>query len=133
MVSLYYDAVDGPYGQGRKLIQSPPGIPERTQHAAIAGAVGGYVVWGKYSSINYQIVMYLTSRVLIGLTTLAREKKIPPFSWKICKFENAYPLGAAAVWGVVMALFESYPHVLHPSLRRSMDEIYRHEMVSFAS
>ena len=51
MVSLYYDAVDGPYGQGRKLIQSPPGIPQRNpllplllQHAAIAGAVGGYVV-----------------------------------------------------------------------------------------
>jgi hypothetical protein len=36
-----------------------------------------------------------------------------------------YPFSAALVWGTVMALFEESPHVLHPSLKMSMDEIYR--------
>lgn len=72
--------------------------------------------------------MYLTSRILVGTAKLAREKGIPPFHWKMCRFDKAYPFGAAAVWGLVMALFETYPHVLHPSLKRSMDEIYRHEL-----
>lgn len=120
------ETVDGPHLQrGRKLAPSAPGIAESTQHAAIAGALGGYIIWGKYSSINYQIVLYLTSRILTGLIFLAREKNVPPFSWKMCKFDNVYPVKAAVVWGSVMALFETYPHVLHPSLKKSMDEVYR--------
>jgi len=104
---------------------STPGYAQNTQHAAIAGAIGGYMVWGNYSSINYQIVLYLTSRILTGLVSLAREKEIPPFHWKVLHFRNVYPIQAAVVWGTVMALFETYPHVLHPSLKKSMDEVYR--------
>lgn len=119
-------SVDGPHLQrGRNLAPSAPGIAESTQHAAIAGAIGGYIIWGKYSSINYQIVLYLTSRILTGMVSLAREKSVPPFSWKICNFDNVYPIKAAVVWGSVMALFETYPHVLHPSLKKSMDQVYR--------
>ena len=33
---------------------------------------------------------------------------------------------AATTWGMVMALFEDSPHVLHSSLKSSMDEIYRY-------
>ena len=134
--------MNGPTNSGLRL-QSPPGLPERTQHAVIAGSLGGYIIWGKYSSINYQIVLYLTSRILVALLTLAREKKISPFHWKLNTgsgysggkginpknqygLENAYPIGAAVVWGTVMALFEAYPDVLHPSLKRSMDEVYRY-------
>lgn len=106
-------------------LSTTPGIAESTQHAAIAGAIGGYMVWGKYSSINYQIVLYLTSRILTGLVSLAREKQVPPFRWKLFHFRNVYPIQAAVVWGTVMALFETYPHVLHPSLKKSMDEVYR--------
>lgn len=62
------------------------------------------------------------------MASLARENGIPPFHWKMCEFDKAYPLGAAAVWGIVMALFEACPHVLHPSLKRSMDEIYRFQL-----
>jgi len=117
--------VDGPT-LGRRLVQRPPGLPERPQHAAIAGAVGGYLIWGKYNSINYQVLLYLTSRVIVGLTSLAREKRVPPFSWDMMKFQNVYPLKAAAIWGAVMVMFETYPNVLHPSLKNSMDEIYRY-------
>jgi len=103
----------------------PPGFPEKSLHAAIAGASGGYIVWGRYSSVNYQILLYLSSRVLIGIMSLAREKQIPPFCWDRCNFEDIYPLKAAVTWGVVMYLFEKYPYVLHSSLKRSMDEVYR--------
>ena len=102
-----------------------PGLPEHPYHAFLAGAIGGYCIWGKYSSVNYQLVLYLTSRIIVGCIKLAREKGLPPFSWKRLTFHNSYPYGAALIWGTVMMLFEEYPNVLHPSLRRSMDEIYR--------
>jgi len=123
-------SVDGPYCRGQRLVPKEPGIPEKTQHAIIAGAIGGYCIWGHDSSVNYQIVLYLTSRIVIGLTTLAREKNIPPFCWKQMTKKNIYPLGAAVVWSIVMALFETCPHVLHPSLKLSMDEIYRFSIFS---
>ncbi|ETV85830.1 hypothetical protein H257_02391 [Aphanomyces astaci] len=91
-------------------------------HAALAGAVGGYVVWSKYSSVNYQIVLYLFSRVLIGLVKLGSEK-----GWPILKkysFPQVYPVLACATWAVVMWLFEYHRHVLHPSLAKSMDFLY---------
>ena len=106
-------------------ISTPAGLPQHPYHAFLAGAVGGYIVWGRYSSVNYQLILYLASRILVGCIKLAREKGIPPFSWKRLEFTNSYPYGAAVIWGTVMMLFEEYPDVLHPSLRRSMDEIYR--------
>ena len=79
-------------------------------------------MWGRYSSVNYQVVLYLTSRVLVGL-------------WKKYGVSESHPrmysLAAAAVWGVVMMLFEESPEVLHPSLKSSMDEIYRTQLSSF--
>ena len=122
--------MDGQYYRGRRLIPKPPGIPEKTLHAAIAGAIGGYCIWGNYTSVNYQIVLYLTSRIIVGLSTLAREKNIPPFCWKGMTKKNVYPFKAAFVWSVVMVLFEYCPNVLHPSLKRSMDEIYRYDVIS---
>jgi len=61
------------------------------------------------------------------MVSLAREKGIAPFNWKIFRFDNVYPVKAAIVWGAAMTLFETYPHVLHPSLKKSMDEVYRYE------
>lgn len=114
-----------------KMSSSAPGLPEQPYHAFLAGAVGGYFVWGRYSGVNYQLILYLVSRILVGCIKLAREKGVPPFSWKGLTFAKAYPLAAAGIWGTVMMLFEEYPDVLHPSLRRSMDEIYR--FASFGS
>ena len=122
--------MDGPYYSGRRLMPKPPGIPENSQHATIAGAIGGYYIWGNYSSVNYQIVLYLTSRILVALATLAREKNIPPFCWKKMTKKNVFPFKAAAVWSLVMVLFEECPNVLHPSLKKSMDEIYRNNFFS---
>lgn len=100
-------------------IQQPPGYPEHPLHSFLAGSVGGYIIWGRYSSVNYQILLYLVSRVLVGL-------------WKRSKIRlpdaldrQSFRLGSALVWGLVMYLFEDSPEVLHPSLKRSMEEIYR--------
>ena len=115
-------AVDGPLipGEGAlvRATGSAPGHPERSHHALVAGAVGGYLVWGRYSSVNYQIVLYLTSRVLAALCK--RHVRLPEALQR-----RGYPLVAAIVWGLVMLLFEEDPDVLHPSLRTSMEEIYR--------
>jgi peroxisomal membrane protein 4 len=107
----------------------PPGIPQSPWHAFLGGAVGGYLVWGKYSSINYQIVLYLTSRVIVGLWKRFHSSEIFPTKLKNVISEshhdNSYVVAAAAVWGAVMFLFEESADVLHPSLKTSMDEIYR--------
>lgn len=126
--------INGPFSLSKQSIHpnrtTPAGLPQHPYHAFLAGAVGGYIVWGRYSSVNYQLILYLASRILVGCIKLAREKGIRPFSWKRLAFVNSYPYGAAVIWGTVMMLFEEYPEVLHPSLRRSMDEIYR--FASFA-
>mmetsp|Transcript_16324 Transcript_16324/g.35320 ORF Transcript_16324/g.35320 Transcript_16324/m.35320 type:complete len:263 (-) Transcript_16324:1119-1907(-) len=117
--------------------KTPPGLPEHPYHAFLSGAIGGYIVWGRYSSVNYQLILYLTSRILVACIKLAYEKGgnvfpnllLPISVWKRrprLTFDNTYPWAAAGIWGVVMMLFEEYPEVLHPSLRRSMDEIYRY-------
>lgn len=100
--------------------RSPPGHPERSHHALFAGAVGGYLVWGRYSSVNNQIVLYVASRVLAGLCKRHLHFRLPE-----SLRQRAYPLAAAVVWALVMLLFEEDPDVLHPSLRSSMEEIYR--------
>jgi peroxisomal membrane protein 4 len=112
------------------------GHPERPYHALVAGAVGGYFVWGRYSSVNHQIVLYLTSRVIVGLAKHTWEKfrGVPHHDTpSILNHPRTYPLLAASVWGLVMVLFEESPHVLHKSLKQSMDEIYRFRLSSIVS
>ncbi|CAK4687307.1 hypothetical protein LEN26_000157 [Aphanomyces euteiches] len=115
---------------GSRVLTTTGLNPVRPLHAAIAGAAGGYIVWSKYSGVNYQIVLYLFSRVLIGLVKLASEKGLPIM--KDYSFKQVYPVLACATWGVVMWLFEFHGHVLHPSLSKSMDFLY-HESNSWAT
>ena len=100
-----------------------PGKPEEQWHAAVAGFLGGYVVWGNYSSVNYQITMYVFARVAVSAVHLAAQKGIEPFS--NISFSEAYPWATAAVWGAVMYLWEYHAPLLQPSLRSSMDFLYR--------
>jgi peroxisomal membrane protein 4 len=131
--------VDGPFHKGtHNLPASMAGHPERPYHSLIAGACGGYMVWGRYSSVNHQIVLYLTSRVLVGLVKRAWEHvhgkpHHDNTSSSILQHPKIYPSMAAAVWGLVMVLFEESPHVLHKSLKASMDEIYRFKLSSLSS
>jgi peroxisomal membrane protein 4 len=106
------------------------GYPDKPFHALVAGAIGGYFVWGNYSSINNQILLYISSRVCVGLFKLWTEKKtdkgINEIQESITRNRfDWYPYMSAVVWGTVMYLFEEFPHVLQPSLKASMEEIYR--------
>ena len=106
------------------------GHPEKPVHAFLAGALGGYLVWGKYSPVNNQILLYVSSRVLVGLFKAITEKdaerdsNLSHESITRSRFD-LYPYVSALVWGTVMYLFEACPHVLQPSLKASMEEIYR--------
>eukprot|EP00978_Attheya_sp_CCMP212_P003300 scaffold6819_cov51-Attheya_sp.AAC.6 len=117
--------VDGSRSGGRRLVARPPGVAQNGHHALIAGALGGYCIWGRYSSVNYQIVLYLTSRVAVGGIRLASQRGVKPFS--NISFRQCYPILSATVWGLVMMLFEEHPEVLQPSLKSSMESIYRYD------
>ena len=119
-----------------RLLMSVAGYPQFPHHAMIAGLIGGYCVWGNYSSINYQIVLYLTSRVFIGVVQrlmqhpAGAERALSSSAKTVCSVpqfvrDRTYSLCTAMIWAMVMFLFEDSPEVLHPSLKNSMDEIYR--------
>jgi hypothetical protein len=100
------------------------GRPVRSWHAAIAGAAGGYYIWGgSKSRVNTQVLLYLLSRVLLGGMKSAAKNGVKPFA--NFSEDQVYPFFAAGVWSAVMYLFESDTQSLQTSLVRSMDEIYR--------
>uniref|UniRef100_A0A7S1BD84 Peroxisomal membrane protein 4 n=1 Tax=Corethron hystrix TaxID=216773 RepID=A0A7S1BD84_9STRA len=132
---------------------SPPiiGRPEKYWHAALAGAFGGWFLWGEEGEINTQILLYLFSRVfLAGIKAVSSEVIAPPQSIIQGKGPSAAAAAtslyspcsatsfpsilqssvirrstAAAIWAAVMYQFERCPEYLQRGLRSSMEEIYR--------
>ncbi|KAI1162219.1 peroxisomal membrane protein 24 [Nemania serpens] len=102
----------------------------------LAGLVGGYFVFGrrsrsgKISSVNQQIVIYVFARVVLALARLAVTpgRGLPLVSRErpaALVTRHAWPVFAAASWGLVMHLFRHHPDDLQPSLRSSMTYIYQ--------
>ncbi|XP_068598993.1 peroxisomal membrane protein 4 [Brachionichthys hirsutus] len=89
-------------------------------HSFLAACVGGWLVFGDNNNINCQINMYLLSRILFALSRLLVEKGFIPQPKR-----DTFPLFAMLVWGIVLWLFEYYPHTLQPSLQSSMNYLYR--------
>ncbi len=79
-------------------------------------------MWGHYNSVNYQIVMYLLSRIMIASVRLLASRGVQPFAR--VTFARAYPWLAAGTWALVMWLYEAHSKMLHPSLAGSMDFLY---------
>ena len=93
----------------------------KSRAALIAGLLMGLLVWGRRkSNVNYQIVLYLLSRDLVGLANLYHSKHEFPL-WVT---QVAYPVGASVIWGIVMALHAKSPDSLQAGLRSSMDFLY---------
>ncbi|XP_071302746.1 peroxisomal membrane protein 4 isoform X7 [Agelaius tricolor] len=88
-------------------------------HSFLAACIGGWLVFGDNNPINSQIIMYLLSRILFGLSRLAVEKGYIPQPR-----QDPFPLLAALVWGTVLWLFEYHRHTLQPSLQSSMTYLY---------
>ena len=102
----------------------PAGYPEFNRHALIAGAVGGYYVFGRHGNkVNVQINLYLFSRIVMALGQR--------HGMNIMDSNNNsryYPWFAATIWSIAMFLFEEDPDTLQPSLKMSMNDIYRFMM-----
>lgn len=132
----------------QKIALAKPGKPQNLFHSFVAGLLGGYVVWGPFTSVNHQITLYFASRVAVGCAKLGYEKLLRFLNAghfasariveksdvrkgdvmdladrMICRL--AHPIFASVVWGVGLMVFEHRPDVLHKSLRASMVEIYR--------
>lgn len=112
------------------ILKLADGGVEKSHHAFLAGCVGGYAVFRNDNPVNNQIVMYLLSRVAIGLVKLAYQATIVQvkatdgtgrLSWLA---QHGFEIEATIVWGLVMWLFTHYRHVLQPSLQASMQYLY---------
>jgi peroxisomal membrane protein 4 len=65
---------------------------EHPMDSFLAGLVGGWIVFGEDTPINQQIVMYLFSRVSIGIARLAVDNGLyAP--------EKSFSIFAAVTWG----------------------------------
>ncbi|KAL1929689.1 hypothetical protein VTP01DRAFT_1827 [Rhizomucor pusillus] len=95
------------------------GDKEADIHPFIAGLVGGYFVFGENNSINQQIVLYVFARVFMALVKVPVKRKIMEAP------KHTYPFFAAVCWGLVMYLFKHDADLLQPSLRSSMQYIYK--------
>ncbi|KAJ2624131.1 hypothetical protein GGI26_001706 [Coemansia sp. RSA 1358] len=87
-------------------------------HTFIAGCVGGWFVFGEKTSVNQQIVLYLFSRIAMGLVNTAMKAgnfNAPP---------NSFAMFAAICWGIVMVLFRRDKSMLQDSLKNSMTYLY---------
>jgi len=84
----------------------------------ISGGTFGFLVFGNKTSVNYQIILYLFSRVIVGSAEHFAKKGLLPNV-------NVYPLLAAVVWSIVMFLFEDDPSSLQNSLASSMQFLYK--------
>jgi len=106
---------------GDKL-DSPRGMPASQLDSFLAAAFVGRFIWGRYSSVNSQIVMYLLSRIIFALCKVLGEQNVQPFA--TIEFDDAYPWLASFVWGTVLWLYEYHPEKLQVSLFNSMDFLY---------
>jgi hypothetical protein len=87
----------------------------------ISGGISGALIWGRdRTAINYQVVLYLLSRITTGLIHHEVNKGNLPST-------PAFKPLAALVWAVVMYLFTVDPDSLQGSLRSSMEFLYNDE------
>jgi peroxisomal membrane protein 4 len=96
------------------------GGKEASQDSFVAGLIGGYVVFGKDTNVNQQIVLYLLSRIVIGLAKWSVKKQYVPSPGE----GKTFPVVASVVWGIVMWLFRHDRDTLQGSLQASMQYLY---------
>ena len=108
------------YKAGYKLLNGLVG--QSSLNHFVSGMIFGVLIFGKKTGVNNQIVLYLFSRVLIGLATLAYTKISEGVGsgWGFIEKGYGYYLLSAVCWGTVMWLFEKNKGILQPSLSHSM-------------
>ena len=81
---------------------------EHNADSFISGLIGGYIVFGEDTSVNNQIVLYLLSRIVVGLGSLSVKKEI------VSKPKRGFTIMASIVWGIIILPFK----LLIPSRHR---------------
>ena len=91
---------------------------EDSMDSFIAGCIGGYFIFGKDTPVNNQIVLYLLSRITVGLGSLLVKKGV------VQAPSSAFTVLATLVWGIVMWIFRNDKDCLQGSLASSMEYLY---------
>lgn len=107
---------------GDKLA-APMGRATFELDAVLAGGLVGRIVWGRYTAINSQIVMYLTTRVLLGFGKIAAKKGLP-IARDYTYETDIFPVHATLIWAAVMWQHAFHPECLQNSLTESMNFLY---------
>jgi peroxisomal membrane protein 4 len=90
-------------------------------HFFVAGALGGWFVWGaNFDTISSTVALYMFSRAVVGLSVhLHRSQRLKnPFG------ERVFAAFCALSWGLGMGLFELDSGAINISLVRSQEYIY---------
>jgi peroxisomal membrane protein 4 len=96
----------------------PPLQIDDPLNTALAGFVGGGIMFGRNDPVTSQINMYIMSRVIFGLCRTAANAKLVTYQpWMFTLF-------GAAAWGLVMYLYYHQDKVLQGSMIASMNFIY---------
>ena len=91
----------------------------------VAGAIGGYIIFGNSTAVIQQINLYVFSRVAVALTTLAQE---PPNA--LPEWFPGYQIFASVTWALVMYLFEKHPGHVVSGMCSSMEYLYTYESLT---
>ncbi len=83
--------------------------------AFICAFIVGYMVYYERNSVNEQLILYLLSRIIVGLARYAQKR-----AWLPNIKRPVFPWFAALIWGIAIWLFECHRETLQPSLTRSM-------------
>jgi peroxisomal membrane protein 4 len=104
---------------------------QRPANSFVAGFIVGGLVFGRKTPINYQINLYLLSRIIIALVEYVYRKYYPERLEGEAEGEGKAPerkygfrIMAGVIWGVVMWLFYVDQSVLQDSLASSMRHLY---------
>jgi len=87
--------------------------------AFICAFIIGYMIFYERNSVNEQLILYLLSRIIVGLARYAQKR-----AWLPNIKRSVFPWFAALIWGIAIWLFECHRETLQPSLTRSMVYLY---------
>lgn len=87
-------------------------------HHFVAGGVCGFIIFRQKNPINQQLVLYLLSRDLVGVSQSLQNKGYFP-KWSF------FPVLGVICWSTVMFMFEYDPKALQASLTHSMKFLYK--------
>lgn len=86
------------------------------------------MVFSEKTPVNYQIVLYLFSRVVMGLVYLVYKKlyrqDVYPNQVREGKEKLYFRTASALAWGVIMMLFAVNRKLIQSSISSSMEFIY---------